>query len=198
MTKQRRTGKELEDALAAAIMEELAAQGYQNLSFEGVARAAQTSKSVLYRRFASRAEMVVFAALRTAPAMLHDVATAPSLRAAFVALIEATRTRLDHIGISALFGLLSEAGPEVREELLTTTVLPGFVALTNSYKFAIARGELSETVLEPLYIRFPLLLLVGDILARGAIDEAELLSLVDHIIIPHLKNVSKPEENSTP
>lgn len=46
--------------------------------------------------------------------------------------------------------------------------------------------ELSEAVLDPFYVRFPVLLLLADILTRGKIDKTELMKLVDRVIIPRL------------
>lgn len=46
--------------------------------------------------------------------------------------------------------------------------------------------ELSEAVLHPFYVRFPVLLLLADILTRGKVDKTELMKLVDRVIIPRL------------
>lgn len=186
MQSKRRTGEELLDALAAAIMTELTEHGYQNLTFEGVARRAKTSKPVLYRRFTTRSEMVTFAAVRTAPAFLTELQDSTSLRKDFQNLINVLQRWMEHIEIVTVLGVLSEASPQQREHFSAVTVHPGFVAVTRLYRAAIARGELSEAVLDPSYIRFPMLLLLADILTRGKVDKTELMKLVDRVIIPRL------------
>ena len=61
MTATRRRGAELDDAIYRAVFDELVDHGYVGLTFEGVARRAQTSKPVLYRRWPNRLDMVVAA-----------------------------------------------------------------------------------------------------------------------------------------
>jgi len=57
----RRRGDHLEHALLAATWEELLAVGYANLTMDGVAARAHTSKPVLYRRWPTRPELVLAA-----------------------------------------------------------------------------------------------------------------------------------------
>ena len=45
---------------------------------------------------------------------------------------------------------------------------------------------LSEAALDPFYVRFPVLLLLADILTRGKVDKNELMKMVDRVIIPRL------------
>lgn len=58
---RRRRGEELEGALLDAAWQELQATGYGGLTFEGVATRARTSKPVLYRRWPTKADLVVAA-----------------------------------------------------------------------------------------------------------------------------------------
>lgn len=57
MAKLRR-GKELESSLNQAIYDELLKDGYENLTMAKVAERAHTSRTVLYRRWSNKAEMV--------------------------------------------------------------------------------------------------------------------------------------------
>lgn len=58
---QRRRGAALEDALLEAAWAELEEHGYAGLTMEGVAQRAGTSRPVLSRRWANRAELAVAA-----------------------------------------------------------------------------------------------------------------------------------------
>src|SRR6202011_4355487 len=54
----RRRGKQLEDALYDATLAELAAVGYGGLTMEGIAARARTGKAAVYRRWASKHDLV--------------------------------------------------------------------------------------------------------------------------------------------
>src|SRR5690606_34054348 len=61
---RRRRVAELEAALLDAALAELLASGYDDLTYEAVAERAQTSRAVLYRRWPSKRELALAAALR--------------------------------------------------------------------------------------------------------------------------------------
>src|ERR1700744_1203463 len=88
----------LMDAIREATRAELADHGYPGVTFEGVARRAKTSKPVLYRRYRSRAHMVVDA-LIVLPRQPLPASGAPSLREDMMALLDAIMLRLNRIGI---------------------------------------------------------------------------------------------------
>ncbi|MEU4746994.1 helix-turn-helix domain-containing protein, partial [Actinosynnema sp. NPDC023658] len=66
--KSRRRGAQLEQAILDAAWDELCEVGYARLTIEGVAIRAGTSKSVIYRRWGSRAELALAAWFRRVPA----------------------------------------------------------------------------------------------------------------------------------
>ncbi|HET6737281.1 MAG TPA: helix-turn-helix domain-containing protein, partial [Kribbella sp.] len=57
----RRRGAALEEAILRAAVEELQEVGYRELTMDGVAARAGTSKNVIYRRWPSRAALCVAA-----------------------------------------------------------------------------------------------------------------------------------------
>ncbi|MFJ2810720.1 TetR/AcrR family transcriptional regulator [Kitasatospora sp. NPDC087271] len=63
----RRRGKELENAIFEATIDQLTSGGYARLTMEGVAGAARTGKAALYRRWASKDELVIDALDATLP-----------------------------------------------------------------------------------------------------------------------------------
>ncbi|MFD0530101.1 TetR/AcrR family transcriptional regulator [Kitasatospora arboriphila] len=63
----RRRGRALEAAIFEATLELLVSGGFARLTMEGVAGAAQTGKAALYRRWASKADLVVHALGATLP-----------------------------------------------------------------------------------------------------------------------------------
>jgi AcrR family transcriptional regulator len=69
----RRRGDDLRNAIFAAVLDELSATGYANLTMDAVAAAAGTGKAALYRRWANKDELIT-EALRS---VLPDPATLP-------------------------------------------------------------------------------------------------------------------------
>ena len=66
-TRTRRRGAELEQAILDAAWAELCEVGYTALTIEAVAKRAGTSKPVIYRRWPSRAHLVIAAWARQQP-----------------------------------------------------------------------------------------------------------------------------------
>lgn len=181
----RRRGAELAEAIRTAIREELAERGYAGLTFEGVAKAAQTSKPVLYRRYRSRAHMVI-------DAWAHDSAVDPSpsstgtLRDDLLALGRAFSARFETLGIDTVRGLLAEVSPQEAEHLaeITTAWVP--TRLATILRAARERGEIGPRPLPPRVQTLPLVLARHEILLNGTLDDATMTDMVDTICLPLL------------
>src|SRR4051794_20026628 len=78
--RRRRRGAMLEDAIVDAAWDELRAVGYANLTMEGVAARAKTSRAVLYRRWRGRPELVLAAKRAHAPLLSGLTPDTGSLR----------------------------------------------------------------------------------------------------------------------
>jgi AcrR family transcriptional regulator len=77
----RRRGAALEATLLDSAWTELVSVGYMNLTMEGVAARARTSRQVLYRRWPNRAQLILAAMRRVLGAAIDDVADTGNLRA---------------------------------------------------------------------------------------------------------------------
>lgn len=181
----RRRGEELAAAIRAAVREELAERGYPNLTFEGVAKRAQTSKPVLYRRYTSRAHMVIDAWTHDPPAdaLFWDTGT---LREDLLALGRAFSDRFEAFGIETVRGLLAEVSPQEAERLadITTAWVP--TRLTAILDAARDRGEIGSPALSPRVQSLPLILARHELLQSGALDEDTLVDIIDTVCIPLL------------
>lgn len=168
----------------------LSQAGYDGVTFEAVARRSGAAKASLYRRWASRREMVL-AALKAGPARREgpDAIDTGSLRGDLLALCR----RLDRTMRSAdskTAMLLLQAGLEDAElcEAIETSVGPTGARLPRSVlEAAIARGEL-PTGAHP----FPFEEIVGAVLLVRrvnalAVDEDYLAALVDTVLVPSLQ-----------
>ncbi|WP_340555997.1 TetR/AcrR family transcriptional regulator [Streptomyces sp. GSL17-111] len=167
----------------------LAEDGYEGVSFEAVARRCRTSKATLYRRWASKRDMVI-AAVKAGPARQ---ASAPSPRGATLRedLLILSR-RLERTMAAADSGtalMLLQAGLEDPElcEAIEESVGPTGARLPPSVlDAAVARGELpsgaSPFAFEEVVGAALLLRRVNGL----AVDDAYLAALVDTVIIPAL------------
>jgi AcrR family transcriptional regulator len=105
----RRRGAALERALLDAAWEVLAEAGYANMTMEGVAARARTSKPVLYRRWPTRAELVIAAVRAHLPEVTPEgIPDTGSLRGDLVAVLTVASRWYDGPVRQALHGVLSD------------------------------------------------------------------------------------------
>lgn len=179
----RRRGEELDLAIRRAVREELAERGYSNLTFEGVAKRAQTSKPVLYRRYSSRARMVIDAWTHDPPAGVSTSSTG-ELREDLLALGRAFSHRFEALGIETVRGLLAEVTQHDAEQLahITTAWVPRRLAAI--LDAARDRGEIGPEALSPRVRNLPLVLARHELLQEGSLVEAALVDIVDQVCLP--------------
>ncbi|MCZ9306478.1 TetR/AcrR family transcriptional regulator [Corynebacterium sp. c8Ua_181] len=136
----RRSAAEVEAAIHKAILEELAHGGYQGVTFEGVAARAHTSKPVVYRRYATRAELVAGAIMDTASLTLGEP-EGPDLRSDLQRLGRRLRGRFEEFGFSVVAGILAEATPALADMAQRNTGLPAVKYIDAALSRARDRGE---------------------------------------------------------
>ncbi|GAA2274501.1 TetR/AcrR family transcriptional regulator [Nonomuraea roseoviolacea subsp. roseoviolacea] len=180
----------LDQRITAVVLEVLAESGYEGVSFEEVARRCRTSKASLYRRWASKREMVI-AAVKTGAAQrgAGEPIDTGSLRGDVLSLcrrLDRTMRATD----SRTAMLLLQAGLEDPDlcEAIENAVGPTGARLPRQViDAAIARGELPDGAdpfaFEEVVGAALLLRRVNDL----AVDEEYLSALVDTIVIPALK-----------
>ena len=185
----RRTREQVEDAIAAAVRAELTERGYQGVTFEGVAHRARTSKPVLYRRYSSRSEMVLFALGRSLRFEFPTGLPQQSLPDGILSMLRYARERFDSIGADTFRALIGEAdqptlallsgGMDAAERALADQVITA----------AVARGELGRRPLAPGVLRVPYAILREQILFRTG-PAMTLEEITDTICLPLLKAAS--------
>lgn len=110
---------EITDAITAAVLDELAEQGYARLSMEAVAKRAGVGKSALYRRWASKQEMTL-AVLAEFSVGQADIPDTGSLRGDIRAVLEGVATWLSHPQFSRIL-------PDLVAEMARTPELSDLV-----------------------------------------------------------------------
>lgn len=187
---RRRRGDDLENALLDAAWHELAKVGFDDLTFEAVARRASTSRAVLYRRWPSKAELVA-AAARRAVATERGPVPEPTgtlrgdllawLRWANRADVRTLMTASLHIGAEVGAGPLAFA--DVRERLLP----PRPATVMSPIEAAVARGEIDPARLTPRLATLHFALFRHEVLFTGrALTDEAIVEIVDDIVVPLL------------
>ncbi len=176
----RRRGTQLENALLAAAWEELNAVGYANLSMEGIAVRAKTSKTVLYRRWPSRAALVL-AALRQRTASVHtNIPNTGSLRGDMLQLLQDIRQQYQTFTPEVVRGLLAEIS-DLPQEAFSATPFAAEAIL----KQAADRGEIDLRQVTPRIAALPSDLLRHELIfSTKPVLDAALASIIDEIFLP--------------
>jgi AcrR family transcriptional regulator len=144
MAKGRHRDGRVDAAVAEATRQVLAESGYARLTVDAVARRAGVGKAAIYRRFASRAEMVFVATVSGSDAT--PLPDAGSLHADLLALVARL---LDAFGApaarQAVPGLLADvrADPALAERFRTALVARERASVLAVLDRAVARGEVA-------------------------------------------------------
>ncbi|MFH8249830.1 TetR/AcrR family transcriptional regulator [Microbacterium sp. B2969] len=187
-TQTRRRGKELEDAILAAGWAQLLNSGYYGFTIDAVAERAETSRSVIYRRWADRDELLK----ATLMFGLNQGRTEPpdtgSLREDLIELLRGANHRNAVIApvMSVFMGAYySESGrtfADVRREAFGDRA---GTSLDTILKRAIARGEVDPDRLTPRVRTVATDLYRHDVLMTAAPpSDDDIVAIVDEVFLP--------------
>lgn len=185
-SKTRRRGAALEEAILRATWDELAAVGYANLSMEGVAARAGTSKPVIYRRWHNRVELVVAAMRLHVPMLSDEVPDTGSLRGDVLTLLQRVSQRISQIGQETLRGLLADYFQLTDSASLWPDVLQiGTDVMMTILTRAAERDEIDLDDISPRIASLPIDLARHELLVnRMPVSVSTLEEIVDQIFIP--------------
>jgi AcrR family transcriptional regulator len=190
---------EREDEILDATVELLMEVGYDRLTMDAVARKARASKATLYRRWETKASLVVEALIRAKESphpVEHDTG---SLRSDLLA------TFCGHEGLSGnatgVMGAVLTAlstDPEFAEEFRAKFIVPKIELSDAIYARAQARGEIPTDI--DVEIVAPAL--AGILLHRAFIlgipaDDATIERVVDNVILPAVRHPSCGVQGNT-
>ncbi len=183
-----------DDALRRAALELVAEIGYDRLTIDAVAARARAGQAPVYRRWASKAELVVDAFVSDTFESLDPPDTG-SLRSDLLALSEliwvssgpVPRARVMAGMMSALLG-----SPELREAFQAAARPPEMV-VGDILRRAVERGELPEPRdLEIIGAVMPSMCMFHLVKNGCAPARAFFESVVDRILLPALQHSSTP------
>lgn len=184
---RRRRGAELEEALLQATWDELAEVGYGALTFDAVAQRAGTSRTVVYRRWATKRELVEAAITLVGR---RDRATVPatgSLREDMLTVLRHTNEK--RVGLMALMiafmgGYFQETGTSPYD-LRRFVLDEGPTVLDTIVEQAIERGEVTADAMTPRVRNVAFDLFRHEALMRlGPVPDEDLIGIVDEIFLP--------------
>ena len=198
----RRRGRALEQALLDAAWEELAEAGYANVTMEGVAARAGTSKPVLYRRWPSRAELVI-AAVRAhlpevTPASIPDTG---SLRGDLAAALAVASRWYDGPVRQALHGVMSDfyRDPQLSGSLHADIFGNAAKVMPVILRRAGERGEVDPDQISPRVAMLPFDLFRHEVLTSSApIPAATVTEILDEVFLPLLRQTAVPAARDIP
>jgi AcrR family transcriptional regulator len=185
---RRRRGAALENALLDAAWDELVHKGYDAFTIESVAERALTARAVIYRRWATKPDLVRAA---IASRGLRDPVSAPdtgSLRGDLIQLVRgANRRRAPLFGIllSARLGAFyAETGASFAD--LRDDFLAGRANLIDQVlDRAVERGEADPAALTPRVRSVAFDLFRHEVLmTHRAVPDEVIESIVDEIVLP--------------
>ncbi|GAC68027.1 TetR/AcrR family transcriptional regulator [Gordonia soli] len=183
MTSERRRGAELEEAISGAVMSELTRHGYAGLTFEGVAAAASTSKTVLYRRWSSKAEMILSVVTATR-ALMIDTPDTGSLGGDLMAMMHSWREIFDIRIRQTMFGVLADVDQKAATEVRAWLFAKSAEVVEPVIARARRRGELGDDELHPRVAALPLDLLRNETLLRRELHDQDIVDMVEQCIVP--------------
>lgn len=164
--------------------------GMDGVTFEEVARRAQASKKTLYRRWATKQEMVV-AAIKAGPASQSkpEPIDTGSLRGDLLALLERLESTMDAGETVSL--TIMQAGlrdPELCDFIEASAGPTGARLTEQVLRSAIARGELPESADPFAYEEVAAATLIIRKLNGLTTDATYRAALVDAILMPALRS----------
>ena len=195
---RRRRGAELEDAICLAAFAELGDVGFGALTIESVAARAQTGKASIYRRWATKNELLMDAFCRTMPTpagclMAVEVDDAVDTRDALHAVIGMMIDGIAGQNSSTIHEIASEAvrdpafGQAVDREMLA----PRRQGLVELFQRGIERGEVDAAAPIGLVAELIPAMVMMHVLFKHETPDPELVTrLVDELAMPLLRGSS--------
>lgn len=176
----RRHGAELERALLQAAWDELADVGYSDLTMEGIAARAHTGKQVLYRRWRSRADVVIAAVRARSGSIADHIPDTGSLRGDVLGVLSWAVNRWREFGSDTVHGLLADL-----PDLDPSAVLMMEDVMATVLTRAAARGEIATADLHPRVATLPSVLIRHEMLLTAApATEQTCIDIVDQVFLP--------------
>jgi AcrR family transcriptional regulator len=184
-TRSRRRGEVLERALYEATLAELAKVGYGGLTMEGIAARARTGKAALYRRWASKHDLVRAALISAVPPLPDPRPGRPArdnLLAVFAAHRDVLAGKTAFPSLDIMAQLIHE--PELRAIFADAIVGPRVSIIESILRAAVTNGEIDQATITALTGRIGPALINQQFLLTGAPPNRRELALIVDTVLP--------------
>jgi len=187
-----------DEAIIDAAIDLLVRDGYDRLSMESVATAAGVGKATVYRRWGSKAELVIDAMATLKPAI--DTIDTGSLDGDIELMIAASCSphsqRLLQVMVSVCSALPRE--PELLEAFKTRFTEPRIARITDMLTRARSRGELGPDVDVAMAASLvPSLMLQRVIMTGQPAGRVYAEQVVGSVLLPVLGRAARPTSSTT-
>ena len=179
----RRRDPEVDDAILDAALELFRADGYRGVTIEGVAARAGVGKASVYRRYPTRAELVVDAA-RIRLCLIHELVDTGDLRADLMALMLPLIERLNGPQGGELIAFMCERSrhTELADEWERSVIGRKHEHIRALISGAIERGELPADTDVELVAELPGAIIWHHALNGFPVDRALAERILAHIL----------------
>ena len=172
-----------------AALEVLAETGYDGMTIDMVAARAKAGKATLYRRWASKSELVLdaVACMKSTDVDLASPPDTGTLRGDLVALVKTPTIRESERKLKVMAGIVSMIArdPELASAAQEALVEPRAAANRIIFQRAIDRGEIPADVdIDRLCLIGPALVAYRTLMLRKPVDREFMIGNIDRIILP--------------
>ena len=175
--------EEILDATVAVVAE----LGYDRLTMDAVATAAKASKATLYRRWSTKAELVVDAISRAKGCPIPEDVDTGSLRGDLISMACNAGGFTDEMPMSVIAGLITalHRDADLQKAFRERFLAPRLALIATVYGRAVERGEIGPDVdVEMLSVTLPAVIVhQAYILGVEPTDEL-ILRVIDNVILP--------------
>jgi len=187
----RRRGDVLSESIYNATIELIKKVGYTNLTFQQIAHAAKTSRTVMYRRWKTTFDLIrEIMAYKTTNALggelIDRIENTGSLRGDLLQLLTLYQSVYVEVGHEIMNAILFEMGQDYKKmsEIEVNATNKNIQIMRKLLGFAKNRGEKIKEVSDAtLTLPFDLIR-VENLLRKDVIDANRLELLVDEILLP--------------
>lgn len=172
-----------------AAVDVLAEYGFEGMTIDMVAARAKAGKATIYRRWPSKADLVIdaVACMKASELDVDHLPDTGSLRGDLIAMI---RPRSIEDGerklrvMAGLFGMIS-ASPDLADAARTAIIEPRAAVNRIFLRRAIERGEIrADCDVELLAVLTPAMVAYRVLIQKRPVDPEYLVSLIDGVLLP--------------
>jgi AcrR family transcriptional regulator len=175
--------------ILAATLDVLAETGYDGMTVDMVAARAKAGKATLYRRWPSKAELVIdaVACMKNADIDFDQLPDTGTLRGDLIAVIKPHSIEDGEHKLKVMAGLMSmlSRAPELAQAANKAIIEPRAAVNAILLRRAVERGEISvNTDIETLSLITPSMVVYRVLIQQRQVDRAFLVSVIDHVLLP--------------